>query len=39
MSKTPYDALYLGTNFEPFNTLYFRTDGVGKYHMHERFYL
>jgi hypothetical protein len=31
VSKTPYDILYLGTNFEPFNILYFMTEGVSLY--------
>jgi hypothetical protein len=28
LTKNFYDALYLGTNFEPLNALYFRTEGV-----------
>jgi hypothetical protein len=28
LTKNFYDALYLGTNFEPLNVLYFRMEGV-----------
>jgi hypothetical protein len=31
LTKNFYDALYLGTNFELLNALYFKTEGVGPY--------
>jgi hypothetical protein len=31
LTKNFYDVLYLGTNFEPLNALYFRTEGVYYY--------